>query len=526
TSPFVADWNPGSLGFLPQAAVALQHSQLFGGAVHDSLGVAYPTLDQGAFSLTISRLEVGGVERRSANNLPAGNLGLLEQLASAGYGYNFWGPFTAGAAVTAHYLRLDGLQAIAPGLDAGAAFRMKFTYPFFQEVSAGVSCRNALLTPMLRLQSEGDPQYPAYRLGAAVKMKVAQQIPDQLLIRIEAEKPERADLRWHGGAEYALYNLVAVRGGWDHEYFSAGLGITYAGLTLDYAVSFPELGLRHLLTLSYAMGESIDVLRAKREENEERRRQEIIAKMKTKIIQDYRAQAKTLTQERKYDEAAKLWEKVLDWEPENAQAMEQLALVTKEIIRRENARDLATANEDMRKQNYIDVMVSCQQVLERDPENAIAQSLYAEAEKKAQSLGKFSYTTNMQMLEKIRSEYAAGLKAYTQRNYQDAVRHWEMVIETTPLQKQVYRYLQNARERILKAQQAQAGASAQKAAPPSKSQQLYKEAVDLSRGGKLKEAVRSWEKLVKENPEDKDAKQNLDKTRQNLIDSQKKGIRW
>jgi TolA-binding protein len=63
-------------------------------------------------------------------------------------------------------------------------------------------------------------------------------------------------------------------------------------------------------------------------------------------------------------------------------------------------------------------------------------------------------------------------------------------------------------------------------AAEQKRQDLYKQAVSLSTSGKLKDATITWEKLLKENPKDEDAKKNLDKTRTDLINSEKHGISW
>ncbi|MEW6517554.1 MAG: PorV/PorQ family protein [candidate division FCPU426 bacterium] len=522
-SAYAAQWNPGSLGFLPRPAAAVQHAALFGDARHESLAVVYPTLDYGTFSLILMRLDLAGVEGRDADNLPTGEFSFVEQQASLGYGYPVWGPLSLGAALKVHDLRLAGYAGTGVGVDAGALARFPLETVWLEEVAVAAACRN-LVGPSLRLHQETDRLPAGYRAGAAARFSFIDSIPDSLWVRAEAEKGEQSDWRLHAGVEYSLYDSVAVRGGWDQEYFSAGAGVTYAGFSLDYAVSFPVLGLRHLVTLSVALGKDMAAQRAERTSQEEKRRQEIVANLQKKIIADYRRQAQASAAKRDFSEAAKGWEKILDWDPNDAEAREQLAVAQREIIRQQNAQDIQDAQEQMRKQEYIDVLVSCQQVLERDPENEIAKALYDQAEKKASRLGSYSLNTNFKQLENIREEYQLGLKAYTQRRFSEAITHWEKVIETTPLQKQVYRYLQSARQRVLAAQEKKTAPTAP--AEPTKQQKLYKEAVEQSRNGNLKAAVRTWEKLVKENPEDQDAKQNFEETRKNLIDSQKKGISW
>lgn len=523
-SAYASQWNPASLGFLPRPALAVQHAALFGDARHESLAAVYPTLDYGTFSLTLMRLDIGGIEGRDADNLPTGDLAFTEQQAAFGFGLPVWGPLAAGAAVKLHDERLAGCAGTGVGLDAGVLARLPLGSSLFREVAVGAACRN-LVGPSVRLRQEADRLPATWRAGVGVRLDLLESMPDQLWIRAEVEKGAQSEARVHAGAEYNLYDAVAVRGGWDQEYFSAGAGLSYAGFSLDYAVSFPVVGLRHLVTLSMALGKDVAQQRAERASQEEKRRQEIVANLKQKIVSDYRREAQALTARKEYLEASKRWEKVLDWDPADAEAKSQLAAVRQELILQDNARDLKQAQEQMRKQEYIDVLVSCQQILERDPEHAAAKELYAQAEKKASNLGSQSLTANYKQLESIRQAYQQGLKAYTQRRYREAIAYWEDAIETTPLQKQVYRYLQTARER------ASAGQDADPSSPDAvpekaKRQQLYKEAVEHSRTGNLKEAVRSWEKLSKENPEDQDAKQNFEETRKNLIDSQKKGISW
>gem|GEM_PF-6672809 len=527
-SSLASNWNPAGLAFLPQISLALQQASLFGGAVHQSAAAALPTLDWGTVALSGSRIQIGDIERRDAANLPAGSFSYLEQMLLLAYGVEVWNGLAVGVATKLQDLRLDDRQSSAPGLDAGILFRMPLAEPgsaaFVREVAAGLAVRNAV-SPVLRLDQDPDRMFPSWNLGAAAIFKVIEGLPDRLMARVEADKPERADLRWHAGVEYAPYPVIAVRGGWDHEYFSAGAGLKVAGIQLDYGVSFPEIGMRHLVTLSAAFGRDMTVARSQRAADEERRRQEIVDNLKTGMVNDYRQQAKALMAKEDWQAAAKLWEKVLDWEPDNAEAKTGLETARREIMVRENEEALKLAREYFRNQKFIDVMVECRNVLDRDPKNAAALELNRQAENLANRMGNTALSMNLKTLENIRKEYQLGLKAYTERDWEKAITHWERVIETTPLQKQVYSYLQTARTRLVKTKEESVKIIQVKQAETQR-EKMYKAAGGLARSAKRKAAVRSFEKLATDNPQDKDAQKNLEKTRQDLIDSQKKGIRW
>lgn len=523
-------WNPANLAFAPAMTITVQHALLFGDTNHDTVAFNYPTLDYGGGGIAFRRMETGGLERRDAFNLPAGSFGLMEQEATLGYAYPFLPYLAGGLSVKIHDLRLDGLESMAPGMDLGVLFNYP-GYTFhasgtnvFRSVRVGLSCRNAV-TPVLTLAENHDRLFTNWRAGAGLALSFMPQWQDQLQVAVDVEKPEAAQMRLHVGLDYSLWKMVSLRGGWDQEYVSAGLGVRYQNFTLDYAVSFPEIGLRHLVTLTASLGRSIDDLRANRAADEARKRQAIIDHLKNKMIDDYRQQAMALTEKGNYAAAVPLWEKVLDWEPDNKDVQHRLKLAKEAVMRKQNSESLKLANDYYADQRYIDVMVECRSVLDRDPDNRFAKQLYSRAEKRAKRLGQDASLSNVNQIRNIREAYQKGLQAYTERDWAKAITYWETVIENTPLQKQVYRYLSFARNRLTEAEKAKLKqAKANKT--ESKQRTLYKEAVNQAKHGDLKNAMKTWEKLVKENPKDADAKKNLDATKKNLIESQKKGIRW
>ncbi len=542
-----ADWNPAGLSNLPRMDLSLQHAALYEGASHDTLGFAYPILDWGAVALTWTRLELGGIERRDAENLPGGTFGYLEQQAAVSYGRTLWGPLSGGISLKVHDLHLDGLQSTSPGADAGlllalpkpfvreedSAKNKKGPAPsvsgaeMIKEIRLGASVRNAV-APLMKLKDDAERLHPGYRFGAELDLKLLKDFSNSLCLRVDAEKPERSEWRIHGGGEFNFLEHYALRAGWDNEYVSAGAGVEYAGITLDYALSFPLIGLRHLVTLSYAFGDDLRDVQARRQAEEARQRQLVVDKLKNSIISDYDQQAKDQAAQGRYREAVKLWGKVLDWDPNNRETLENVRVANAEILRQEIQAAMDGANRFYQEERYVEVMVECRRVLDLDANYAPATELYAKAEKKATTLGEMAFAKEVKALARIREHYFNGLKAYASRDWDTAIKNWEMVIADSPMQKQVYQYLAAAREQNEKARVA-AGETVKApevSAAEQKRKDLYKEAVSLSTSGNLKDATKTWEKILKENPKDEDAKKNLDATRQNLINSEKRGIRW
>lgn len=523
-------WNPANLVYVPALNITVQHALLLENTHHDTIAVNYPSLDWGGIGLSLQRIETGDIDRRDQFNLPAGTFGYMEQATNLAYGYPVLPYLAAGLGIKIHHLRLDGYESMAPGVDIGILFNFPGHLKqlpqedIFQGVQVGFSYRNAV-TPVMELVSYKDQLFSNWRLGTGLTFCLFPEIRDRLQINADLEKPERANYRLHAGFDYQAYNRIALRGGWDHEYLSAGLGLRYQRYNLDYAISFPELGTRHQITLSASIGPSMHDLRARRQEIEEQKRQAIIDNLKNKMIEGYRQQAMTLTENGDYAAAVPLWEKVLAWDPDNQDVQQRLKLAQAAVQRKLNSDSLKLANDYYENERYIDAMVECRSVLERDPENIHANKLYQRSEKRAKSLGQHAMVTNVAKIRAIRSAYQKGLEAYTQRDWNQAINHWETVIENTPLQKQVYRYLRYARTRLADAKKSSAVA-AKVSKKEKKKEKLYKEAVNKAKSGKLKDAMQTWEKLVKENPDDQDAKKNLEETKKNLIESQKKGIRW
>ena len=78
------------------------------------------------------------------------------------------------------------------------------------------------------------------------------------LLQVDVQKDIIYPIEICFGAEYTLFDTIAIRGGGDFGLttFSSGLGLQVDSFTLDYAISMhPDLGSTHQLSISFSFGQ-------------------------------------------------------------------------------------------------------------------------------------------------------------------------------------------------------------------------------------------------------------------------------
>jgi hypothetical protein len=238
-------WNPAGLASL--GGLQAQATYMLGleESAYQQLLAAYPLAGVGTFGLGLSLQQGGNVELDQVDGSFATVQSQSDWAVSLGYGVQ-----------------------VAPGLRAGAAAKMlsstlieKYTASAWAAdlglqvdaapgLSLGVAVQN--IGTEITYESEGDPLPLTLRAGAAYSAKLA--AAHELTLLADGLKANDRDFALHVGAEYAYAGLLAARlgykAGYDLEGLTAGLGVRWSLLQLDYAFGLvQELTSTHRITL-------------------------------------------------------------------------------------------------------------------------------------------------------------------------------------------------------------------------------------------------------------------------------------
>jgi len=163
------------------------------------------------------------------------------------------GDYSTGVGLDAGLLyTLPRLLTLEPGggsVPSGAATP-------WDQFSLGVNFQNAV-PPRLQLRNEADIFPLEIKAGAAYRWESRDRWKQSFLVTLGAEKSTWRALTPVVGAEYGFYNLIALRAGWCDAGWTTGAGLQMQGFLLDYALAGEELGLTHRFSLAYRFGTPI-----------------------------------------------------------------------------------------------------------------------------------------------------------------------------------------------------------------------------------------------------------------------------
>lgn len=238
-------WNPAGMAAI--TGLQAQATYLVGmeGSAFQQLMAAHPLAGVGTFGLGLSLLQGGAVELDRAD----GSFNVVQSQSdlavSLGYGVRIDPGLRVGAAAkflsstlaesyTASAWAADlGVQVdAAPGLSLGAAV---------QNIGTEIA-----------YETQGDPLPLTVRAGAAYGVTLGPS--HQIALRIDGLKANDRDLTVHLGAEYTLSEMLSARlgykAGYDLEGLTAGLGLRWGVLRVDYAFDLvQELTSKHRFSL-------------------------------------------------------------------------------------------------------------------------------------------------------------------------------------------------------------------------------------------------------------------------------------
>lgn len=443
-------WNPAGLALLDQVEVSAMHINMFYDTPYDFLGVGYPLLDWGTFSLGAVRLASGGVLVRDERSHLIGGEGHLEMREYLlGFGREVIGGLQAGLTAKIDQLRLLGDFDAGVGVDFGLHYRLPpdaFGKGGFDwsGLTLGVMLQNAVGS-VTRLSETEDRIPMHWTAGLAYRYRTQDSLKQQFLFCGAWERSTWRASRLSGGLEYSLWDIVALRGGLNTDGWSAGGGVSYAGLALDYALASEALGLTHRISLSYRFGPKLSEQKAERDRRREaeldqeaqRRAQEAVAKASQAMEQVMRNTERRHRREKQALIAK--GEQALAAE-RRRQAEQRKAAIADEYFK---ALHYFQGIEDYLNKQFKQALVEFETVEKYDP-NYLQLQLYLSRTR--QQLG----GQTRFMSEKSLQLYYQGIDFYVANDFVKAILVWNKILETEPNNLLVIRNIEEAQSRIVR----------------------------------------------------------------------------
>jgi hypothetical protein len=450
-------WNPAGLALVDQVEVSAMHLNLFYETPYDFLGVAYPLLDWGTFSLGAVRLASGGVlvrDERSHLVGSDGNLEMREYLL--GFGREITSGLQAGLTLKIDQMRLLGDFDAGVGLDLGLHYRLppdafgKGGGFDWSGLSLGIMLQNAVGS-VTRLSTVEDRIPINWKTGLAYTYRMQDSLKQQFLLCTAWEKSTWRASQYSGGLEYSLWDMLALRGGINSDGWTAGGGIRYVGLALDYALASEAMGTTHRFTLSYRFGPKLSEQKAERDRQREaeldkeaqRRAQEAVAQASQAMEQVMR---NTERRHRRETEAliAKGEQKLAA--ERRRQAEQRKAAVADEYFK---ALHYFQGIEDYLNKNFKQALVEFETVEKYDPNYLQLQLYLARTRQQLGGQTRFMNDKSLQL-------YYQGIDFYVANDFVKAILVWNKILETEPNNLLVVRNIEEARSRIVRMQAIEA----------------------------------------------------------------------
>lgn len=255
-------WNPAGLALLKTAEISSMIGKVFNTVDHRYFAYARP-LEFGTLALSFISTGVDDIERASLVNgvstLTGGSFGYASSawILSGGTSLarinrflksNYWDNLNDKVFIGSNLIlineTLDSSKAGALAIDLGIQYQEN------QNTRFGLAFKNILASNLQWSQgaSASDELPLKIVFGATYKG-----LPDWLFTS-DLEWKNSAGYNYHLGAEYDLKNQLTVRGGFNKNSLSVGLGLTYHEAVFDYAyATAPEnyMEATHLFSMSY-----------------------------------------------------------------------------------------------------------------------------------------------------------------------------------------------------------------------------------------------------------------------------------
>ncbi|OGC79474.1 MAG: hypothetical protein A2145_00375 [candidate division Zixibacteria bacterium RBG_16_40_9] len=416
-----------------------------------------------------------------------------------------------------------------------------------------------IMEPELKLQTT-EEKIPS-NLKAGIKL--SHQFSNQsILAAFDIDKTRGRDVKFHAGGEYGLFETLFLRGGFDRDYATLGLGIFYNFIQADYAFKFQnDLGNTHRVSLTFRFGTSVSKRREVQLEKELQQGRQAIATEKKNKVKQFLKEAESFESKQDWLKAFVGYQKALAWDPENSAALGKADYLNQKIYQTQKEKTekeinsflvenyLKIAQEYQDKQEFKPAILLIQQALKLEPQNQKALSLQRqllksqydkilELERKgSESYNKGNYpeailawnqildidsthlaaTFNINLASnkiKTASHLKQGIEYFNSGDYSLAEKQLNLVLSLDPKDRVALDYLQKVRARTAKR------TTLEDLKKDAEIWKIYQEALNKYQQGKYQEALDLWNEVLKVYPNNQNTLRNIQQAKARLQKSQ------
>ncbi len=236
-------WNPAGLSTLVPDEVHFETARLFEDTAVHCIGFAVPGNRLPSFALTVVALRSGDFQRTNELNDPLGSFSEGETAYLFSMSRSLSPRLALGLNAKLVQQTVESFSANGFGFDVGGLYDVSPT------LRVGASVMN-LGGPHLTLR-DAEEQYPIQLKGGfALHL-----LNGRGLLSAEVDGSSGDGARFHGGSEYWVQPMLALRVGMDDRQPGGGFSYRFASnYQLDYGISNVALGLVHRIGLTYRFG--------------------------------------------------------------------------------------------------------------------------------------------------------------------------------------------------------------------------------------------------------------------------------
>lgn len=500
-------WNPAGLSQLPRNQLTFFEAPLWEETNYLFAGYGHPTKKSGTFGIGFINLMSDEFEYRESISAEPRYYFHVGQLAFLfAYGRKFLPVLSAGLGFKIVQKRMpvedNEYSGSGFGMDLGLLYHPHdikgegFFWQQLRRLSFGVNLQN-LIPPKVQMKSDGISRAKetyGLNLKFGTSYQVRNLIPrwrDKLTINIDLNKPYLGGLKVAFGGEYWFKNTIAFRLGYGKGNINFGLGFLYRWLQLDYGFTPHALGLSHRFSVTLKFGRQIIDI-----EEFTRYRARLQAEEYYKSgLEHYRAG--------RLGDALAEWDRALIWIPDDLEIQKRVEEVSQEmeitVTRKLMEKHIGQAYSFYEEGKLTDSLDEWREVLNLDPTSIRAKEYIERIEGKLSKIEKEKYLERLKEKKKgdIAGLLGKGDRFYEQEKYVEAIKEWEKILKINPKHNLARENIDRTKDKI---------------------ERLIE--VHISRGKEFFDkkdsasAIIEFKIVLKFDPENKEAKEYIEKTKE------------